>query len=256
MIDPSNYRFGLPIQASTYAGKVDMALNILQVGMLAIFVLWGIFFAYCLFRFNRRANPVAAHGSAKGGMASFMPDVMVLAFELWLIFSLGLPIWSHIKEEFPPENRSNVVEMVSEQFAWGFQYAGPDGAFGKRDPKQINSANTIGVDYSDPLSKDDFVSLNELHVPLDKPTIVYMTSKDVIHSFFVPEFRVKQDVVPGMRIPLWFQPTKTGGFEIGCAQLCGLGHYRMKGTVVVHTPEAFETWKQERLKEALAERAG
>lgn len=218
--------------------------------MIGIFVVWGIFLAYCLVRFRSKKNPTASYEAAsKGGLISFLPDVMVLGFEIWLIFFLGLPLWAEIKENFPTEAESNVVELVAEQFSWGFQYAGVDGLFAKRDPQQISSGNTIGLDVNDPNGKDDYITINELHVPLGKPTLLYMTSKDVIHSFFVPEFRVKQDIVPGMRIPLWFEPIKLGRFEIGCAQLCGLGHYRMRGEVVVETPEEFEAWKQERVKE-------
>ncbi len=250
MIDPANYTFGLPIAASTYAAKVDLALNILHWGMGLIFVAWGLFFGYCLIRFRSKNNPTASYEAAsKGGAVSFLPDIMVLGFEIWLIFFLGLPIWAEIKEDFPTKEESQVVEMLAEQFAWGFQYAGPDGVFAQKDPRQINSGNTLGIDMNDPAGKDDLVSLNELHVPLGKPTLLYMTSKDVIHSFFVPEFRVKQDVVPGMKVPLWFEATQVGRFEIGCAQLCGLGHYRMKGEVVVHTPEDFEIWQQEKIKE-------
>lgn len=254
MIDPSNYTFGLPIAASTYADQIDSALHLLHWVMGGMFVLWGIFFTYCLVRFRKSKNPQADYGVVKKGtVISFLPDAGVLVFEIWLIFAIGFPVWSAIKDEFPAAADSNVVEMVAEQFAWGFQYAGADGTFGKKDPKQINSGNTIGIDMADPAAQDDIVSINELHVPIGKPTILYMTSKDVIHSFFVPEFRVKQDTVPGMRIPLWFEPTKTGRFEIACAQLCGLGHYRMKGEVVVHTPEEFEAWKTQQLADAQAE---
>jgi cytochrome c oxidase subunit 2 len=253
MIDPANYTMGLPVAASTYAAGIDRSLHILHAGMILIFVLWAIFFTVCLVRFRSGVRPTASYAASKGGFASLIPDLAVLAFELWLVFVLGLPIWAQVKEDFPADESANVVEMVAEQFAWGFQYAGPDGIVGKRDPKQISASNTIGLDMNDPNGKDDIVVLNELHVPLGKPTVLYMTSKDVIHSFFVPEFRVKQDVVPGMRSPLWFEPTMTGGFEIGCAQLCGLGHYRMRGTVVVHTPEEFENWKTERLKELQAQ---
>ena len=81
-----------------------------------------------------------------------------------------------------------------------------------------------------------------MHIPLGKPTVLHLSSRDVIHSFFVPEFRVKQDLTPGMKIPLWFEPTLAGSFEIGCAQLCGIGHSTMKGTVVVDAPEDFQAW--------------
>lgn len=249
MIDPSNYTFGLPIAASTYAGRVDKSLDLLHVAMTLIFLLWGIFFVFALIRFRRKAAPKANYEASKGGLASFLPDLGVLLFEVWLIFIVGLPIWAEIKEDFPPTASALNVDMVAEQFAWSFQYAGPDGILGSREPKRMNANNQLGIDRSEPAAMDDVVSINELHVPLGRPTIINMTSKDVIHSFFVPEFRVKQDTVPGMRTPLWFEPTKTGRYEIGCAQLCGLGHYRMRGEVVVHTPEEFAAWEAQQQKE-------
>jgi cytochrome c oxidase subunit 2 len=250
MIEVSkNYTVGLPIAASTYAGQVDSCIKIVHYGMGVIFVLWGIFFVYCLARFRRRAGVRAVYPTGHG-LGAFVPDLAVLVFEIWMIFFLGLPVWSTVKNDFPPADKANVVELVAEQFAWGFHYPGTDGKFGSRDAKYIDSANLIGIDYSSPNGQDDFLSENELHVPLGKPTILYMTSKDVIHSFFVPEFRVKQDVVPGMRIPLWFEPTQVGHFEIGCAQLCGLGHYRMRGEVVVDTPEAYDAWIKAQVADA------
>ncbi len=241
----ANYTYGLPIAASTYAAGIDRSLHILHIGMGLIFVVWGFFFTYCLIRFRRGKNPQADPNVHKWTIASFLPDAAILTFELWLIFMLGLPIWSQIKEDFPAESDSNVVHLVGEQYAWNFHYAGPDGVFGRLDSKQIAPENMIGLDMEDPAGKDDITTLNELHVPLGKPTLLYMSSKDVIHSFFVPEFRVKQDMVPGMRIPLWFEANRGGRFEIGCAQLCGLGHYRMKGEVIAYAPEEFE----EKLKE-------
>lgn len=248
-----NYTVGLPIQASTFAAQIDHSLNLLHIGMVVIFVLWGIFFTYCLIRFRRGRNPIASRADV-GHTSSFVPDAAVLIFELWLVFVFGLPIWAQVKQDFPRAQDSQLVEMVAEQFAWSFHYAGPDGLFGKRDPKLMSASNQLGLDSTDPAAADDIVSLNELHSPIGKPTIVYMTSKDVIHSFFVPEFRVKQDVVPGMRTPLWYEPTKTGTFELVCAQLCGLGHYRMKGLVHVYTPEAFEA-KLKEIKKASMEEA-
>jgi cytochrome c oxidase subunit II len=237
-----NYTFGLPVAASSFAERLDSSLNILHVGMAAIFVLWGIFFTYCLVKFRARPGRAAEYHGWKSELGSWMPDAAVLAFEIWLIFIFGLPLWSHVKEEFPAAESSHVVEMVAEQFAWGFHYAGPDGQFARKDPKQVTMSNPLGLDETDPAGKDDYITYNELHVPLGKPTLLYMTSKDVIHSFFVPEFRVKQDVVPGMRSPLWFEPIKAGRFEIGCAQLCGTGHYAMRGEVAVYSPEEYDAW--------------
>lgn len=252
MIDVAqNYTFGLPIAASSYAEKVDFSLHVLHVGMAVMFVLWGSFFVYTLFRFRRKKNPHAsppAH-STKTTINSMLPDAAVLAFELFLVFMWGFPLWAEIKEEFPQELNSHVVRLTAEQFAWNFQYAGPDGIFGKMDPHQISPSNTLGLDAHDPAGQDDIVSINQLHVPIGKPTLLYMRSKDVIHSFFVPEMRNKQDVVPGLESMYWFEPIMTGRFEIVCAQLCGLGHYRMRGELVVHTPEDYKTWLKLRMAE-------
>lgn len=241
-MDLSNYSFGLPVAASTYAGEVDRSLHILHIAMVLIFVAWTAFFVYCLVRFRQSKVDRADHHGWKSHAASFIPDGLVLGFELWLIFALGLPVWSKIKNEFPDPASAHVVEMVAQQFSWGFHYTGPDGKFGKKAPEFVTVTNQLGIDPSDEGGKDDLVFHNVLHVPLGKPTLIYMTSKDVIHSFFVPEFRVKQDTVPGMRIPLWFEPTKTGTYEIGCAQLCGTGHYVMRADLIVDTPEDYDAW--------------
>ena len=135
---------------------------------------------------------------------------------------------------------------------------GPDGVFGRTDIKLIDSQdNSLGLDRSDPAAKDDVVTLNQLYLPVNKPIIVKLRSKDVIHSFGVPEFRVKQDAIPGLTIPIWFVPTvttaemriRTGNpefqYEIACAQLCGLAHFRMRGFVTVQTADEFQKWMQD-----------
>jgi cytochrome c oxidase subunit 2 len=177
----------------------------------------------------------------------------VLAFELWLILGFGIPIWAELKQETPPVEESLEVVLVAQQFAWNFQYAGPDGVFGKRDVAQVSASNPIGLDEQDPASKDDFITINNLYVPVNKSVILRMTSKDVIHDFQVTNFRNKQDILPGTVQTLWFEPERTGKFEIGCAQLCGLGHTQMVGNVWVETPEDYKEWEQEQIEEAMAE---
>ena len=132
--------------------------------------------------------------------------------------------------------------MVAEQFAWNIHYPGPDGLFGGTGAEFIDSDNVLGLDPDDEDGWDDITTLNELHVPTGKPTIIHLTSKDVIHSFFVPSFRVKLDAMPGMRTKLWFEPILEGKFEIACSQLCGLGHTTMRGDVFSESPEKFEAW--------------
>ncbi len=242
----SNYGWGLPVAASSYAGKIDGALNILHAAMIVIFVLWAIYMAYCLVVYRKAKTPTAAYTKEHSKWA-LLPDWIILAFEIWLIFIVGIPIWAHIREDLPKPETATVVNLIAEQFSWTFHYPGPDGKFGKQDLTLINSDNPAGLVADDPDGKDDFISVNELHAPIGKPIRLEMSSKDVIHSFFVPEFRSKQDVVPGMRIPMWFEPTLTGRFEIGCAQLCGTGHFKMRGDVFVTTPEEYDAWVQKQL---------
>jgi cytochrome c oxidase subunit 2 len=144
-------------------------------------------------------------------------------------------------------------------------YAGADRVFGRTDTKLLDlQSNPLGLDRSDPAAKDDITTVNQLYLPVNRPIIVRLRSKDMIHSFGVPEFRVKQDAIPGLTIPIWFIPnvttaemrTRTGNpefeYEIACAQLCGLGHYRMRGFVTVQSAEEFQKWVQdeeEKLKE-------
>ncbi len=237
----SNYGWWLPVQASTYAAKIDQCLNLVHIAMAVIFGLWAIYMVYCLVRYRQKSNPVADYAH-KATLSSYTPDVVILIFEIWLIFVVGLPIWAHVREEMPKPENATVVDVVAEQYSWTFHYPGPDGKFGKTDSALINASNALGLDPNDPDGKDDVISVNELYIPIGKPVLVNLTSKDVIHSFFVPEFRSKQDVVPGMRIPFWVEPTMTGQFEIGCAQLCGAGHYRMRADVFVQTQADFDAW--------------
>ena len=242
------FHIGLPPAASSYAGNIDWLMGLLHAVMISIFVAWGIFFVFCLIRYRARDGERAVYHQA-GESASFIPDGLVLAFEIWLILAFGIPLWSSIKQSTPPEKDSLTVHVIAQQFAWNFQYAGPDGKFGRRDVSLVSAENPIGLDPSDPDAKDDFVTINNLNVPLGKPTILRMTSKDVIHDFQVTNFRNKQDVVPGLETMLWFEPTVEGKFEIACAQLCGLGHTKMIGNVFIKSPAEFDTWQQQQLAE-------
>lgn len=244
----SNYGWGLPIAASSYAHRIDWALNFIHLVMIVIFVLWGLYMAYCLIRYRHKAG-ITADREHLSLLTSYIPDGLILVFDIWLIFIIGIPLWAHIREELPKPENALVVNVVAEQFAWNIHYPGPDNKFGMRDPTLISAANPLGLDETDSNSKDDITTINELTIPVGKPVLVNLSSKDVIHSFFVPEFRTKLDVVPGMKNSMWFQAIITGKFEIGCAQLCGLGHYRMRGDVIVKTAEDFDAWLKQKQKE-------
>ncbi|MBI5629499.1 MAG: hypothetical protein HY921_01305 [Elusimicrobia bacterium] len=239
----SNYSMGLPIAASTFAKDIDFGLKLIHVAMLVIFVLWGIFFAYLLVRYRRREG-VAAQREDDHGLfsTSLIPDIVVLIFEIALISLYAIPVWSRIKIHSPKSQESNQVALVAEQFAWNVHYPGPDGKFGRRSPDLVHFSNPIGLDRDDPAAQDDVVGANELHLPLGKTTLIHLSSKDVIHSFFVPEFRLKQDAVPGLTIPVWVEPNRVGHYEITCAQLCGFAHSLMRGEVFVENPEEYQGW--------------
>ena len=252
---------GLPALATTQGGQIDSLIGWVHVFMLILFVGWGAFFLYTLFRFRRSRQPVATYTGVKSHVSSYL-EVGVLVVELVLLFGFSVPLWAARVDRIPPESEALVVHVTAEQFAWNVRYAGPDGGFGKTDIKLIDlQDNPLGIDRSDPMAKDDVTTVNQLYLPANKPVIVKIRSKDVIHSFNIPEFRVKQDAVPGLTIPIWFVPnvttaemrTRTGNpefqYEIACAQLCGLGHYRMRAYVTVLPPDEFQKWLEDKVKE-------
>ncbi len=243
------YGWSLPVAASSYAGSIDFGLGLIHAAMLGIFVLWGAFFIYLLVKYRARAGVAAQREehAGKGELKSLIPDVVIMTFEIALIVFYAIPVWSKIKANVPDVKDPVRVAVIGEQFGWSIHYAGPDGKFGPRKAELVHFSNAIGLDLSDPASADDVVMGNEMRLPVDKTVLIDLTSKDVVHSFFVPEFRIKQDAVPGLRIPMWITPNKTGKFEITCAQLCGFAHSLMRGDVYVQTQEQFDAWYRSRL---------
>ena len=151
------------------------------------------------------------------------------------VLIVGAPVWNSMYVDEP--DNALVIEVVGKQFEWFVRYPGKDGVFGRIDWEQVHGVdNPIGLDENDPAAQDDVVKRGDVFVPNKRPIIVRLRTHDVIHSFFVPEFRVKQDVLPGLTTRLKFTPTRTGKFELACAELCGLGHYNMRGTCTVLEP--------------------
>jgi cytochrome c oxidase subunit 2 len=242
-----NY-LGLPAQASTHAGDIDQMISIVHWLMLVMFVGWGLYFVYVLFRFRKGANPKANYEGAHGTFAKGTEIAVVIA-EMVILLVFAIPAWATRVAQLPAENQAVVVRVIAEQFAWNVQYAGPDGKFGRTDVALVSADNPIGLDRRDPDAKDDVTTINQLNIPVDRPILVQLSSKDVIHSFAIYEMRVKQDVVPGLRIPVWFIPNKVGAYEIACSQLCGLGHFRMRGFVTVQSAADFTKWMDDQEKE-------
>lgn len=263
---------GMPLAGAAHAGQIDELIVYMHALMFALFIGWGLFYLYLLFRFSKARNPRADYHGTKGKLSKYLEVVVVLA-EVVLLVGFSIPFWAQAVDKIPPENEAITVRVVAETFKWNFHYAGADGKFGKTDVKFIDStSNFLGIDPSDVAGKDDIVVRDRMYLPVNKPAILNITSKDVIHSFGLMSMRLKQDAIPGMMVPIWFKPTvttsemrkKVGGqvgvktisfegdkvvektemrdfdYEIACSQLCGSGHSKMRGTLEVMDQAAFD----------------
>jgi cytochrome c oxidase subunit II len=235
---------GQPVAASAHAAQVDQIMSLVHWLMVALFAGWSIFFVYVLVRFRRRRNPSASYVGARGRFASVV-EVGVLVSEIVLLAFFSIPFWSTNVDAQPPEDGAVIVRVVGEQFAWNVHYPGADGRFGRTDITLVDPDNPLGLDRRDPAAKDDITTINLLNLPVGRPAIIQLSSKDVIHSLGMPQMRVKQDAIPGIVQPVWFTPMRTGRWEIACSQLCGLAHYRMKATYAIQTEEEFQAWLAE-----------
>ncbi len=232
----------LPINASAHGQEIDQMIYLIHALMLVLAVGWGLFFIIALIKFNRRANPKANYKGVQSHITSYL-EVAVVVIEVALLVFLSIPFWAKQIDSKPNRPDAIEVRIVAQQYAWNIHYPGKDGIFGKTNLKLINEqSNPLGIDLTDPHAKDDITTLNQFHMPVGRPVIVYLSTKDVIHSFSLPEMRVKQDAISGMSIQTWFTPVKLGSGEIVCAQLCGIGHSNMKGFYTVHTEKDYEDW--------------
>ena len=204
----------------------------------AVFVIVNLFVVYCIIRFRKR----------KGSKAEYEPENKKL--EWWLIgittigiasmLAPGLFVWADFVHV--PSNAS-LFEVVGKQWNWSYRFPGNDGKMGLVDTKFISEKNPFGIDPEDVNGQDDvLVSSQEVHLPLNKPVKALLRSVDVLHNFAVPQFRAKMDLVPGMVTFIWFTPTRVGKFDVLCNELCGVGHYVMRGKVVIESDEAYQAW--------------
>src|SRR5436309_10323094 len=227
-----NKLLGLPVLASDHGKDVDNLIIYVHWLMIVLFVGWLAYFAYALFRFHHSRNPKADYVGVKNHASNYIEAAVAVIEGVLLIF-VAIPLWARSVDKFPEEKDATVVQVVAQQFQWNARYAGKDGVFGKQEMALVDSANLFGVDPKDPHGKDDVTTVSELHAVVNKPVIAYISSKDVIHSFKVIAMRVTQDAIPGMRIPIWFEPTAVGKYQINCAQLCGNAHSAMSaGTLI------------------------
>jgi cytochrome c oxidase subunit 2 len=221
-------------------GTMDDTLNLTFWVTGAVFVGVNLFMAYAIVRYRHRKGAERR--------AEYEPEYRRL--EWWLIgltslgvaamLAPGLAVWAKFVT-VPDE--ADVVEAVGQQWSWSFRLPGADGVLGAVDPALMSAENPFGMDPNDPRGRDDvLVPTAELHLPLDRPVKLLLRSKDVLHDFTVPQFRVKMDMVPGMVTYLWLTPTKAGAYEILCEELCGMGHFAMRGRVIVDNADDYAAW--------------
>jgi len=233
----------LPHGAAKAAEFIDHQFALTYVLMGIVFVAAQGALGYLVWKYRDR--PGAAPVRYSHGNTSLEAIWTTLTAVLFIGLNLmGSHVWA--SERFEPAAAGSVpVEVTGMQFAWYFRYPGPDGKFGRTDPKLMDPSAgneaAVGLDTADAAGKDDVVT-GTMYLPVNREVDLTLRAVDVIHSFFVPSFRFKQDAVPGLAIRMHFTPTEIGEYEIACAELCGLGHYKMHGMVHVVSQEDFDKW--------------
>jgi len=214
----------LPENVSTFGGEIDALFYLIYYITAAAFILVTVLMLLFLVLYRQREGRRATY--THGNVALEIVWTVVPAIILVVLSFMSVSAWGRIKGQAPPSDLR--LQVAAKQFNWEVVYPGPDGRFGTADDLQID---------------------NDIHVPVNQVVHVILKSKDVIHSFFLPNLRLKQDAVPGREILVWFEATKPGKYELPCAELCGFGHSGMRGWLYVHTPEEYQKWVQERWSE-------
>jgi cytochrome c oxidase subunit 2 len=203
-----------------------------------VFMAVVLFTAYCLIRFRHRPGQTAVYEPENKRLEWGL--TIATAIGVAAMLAPGLFVWNHF---ITVPKEATEVEALGQQWQWSYRLPGKDGKLGISGTQNVSSDNPLGLSSHDPDAKDDIViEAADLHLPLGKPVKLLMRSVDVIHDFYVPEFRAKMDIVPGMVTYVWFTPTKTGTYEVFCAEFCGTGHYSMRGKVVVDNDSDYQTW--------------
>ena len=220
---------------------VDLTMDITFLVTGFVFVTVNLFLAYCVIKFRYKKDARATYEPENKKLEYWLTGLTAVGVAAML--TPGLFVWAKFVDV--PEE-AHVVEAVGQQWHWTYRYPGEDGKLGEADAQRISNENPFGIDPEDPNSQDDVIVYNpEAHVPLGQPVKFLLRSKDVLHNFTVAQFRVKMDLVPGMNTFMWLTPTRVGRFEVLCEELCGIGHFAMRGAVVVDEQDDFDAWLAE-----------
>ena len=234
-----------PEAASLHGVQLDGVIVYLLLTTAGIFIVGHVVLIWFLLKYGRGApttdSPVTSRRIER--LWSILPVLLLAAISEVGVFVMAVPVWGEIHAAPPPE--ALTIRVVGKQFEWIVRYAGPDGEFGEFDPTTIRPSNPAGIKdrrSTDSPGHDDLVFINEIHVPVGRPVFIELSAWDVLHSFSIPAFRVKQDTVPGITTQSLFTPTKPGEYEIACAELCGMSHFDMRGTIIVLSTGDYAAW--------------
>lgn len=249
-----NHWFGITQNASEHGGLVDHMLGFVHWFMLFLFIGWSIFLVIAFTRFRQSKNPKADYHGVRGHASTHI-EIGVVIVEAILLLGFAFPLWSRQADDFPTSPDTVKMRALGEKFLWNFHYAGDDMMLSSWDPRLVSPANQVGRDLQDPNGKDDFVNPGTMKLPVNRPVIVDVASKDVIHNLAIVPMRAAQDAAPGVKAHMWFKPVRTGTWDIICGQLCGPGHAQMKAIVEVVEGKEFDEWAKEMSSAAAAKQA-
>ena len=248
---------GNPSNSSQHGEQVDQMNAVIHWLMIVLFVGWTTYFLICLFKFWHKRNAKASYTGVKNHVSTHL-EIGVVIVEAVFLLGFAFPLWAERTDTFervvandPDAPR---VRVIGQQYSWTYHYPGNDGIFGRTDNSLISGDNTLGIDPIDPNGDDDFLSTSILRLPVDRNSILQVSSKDVIHNFAIVPMRIQQDCIPGSEIPMWFRPVEKMETFVVCAQLCGEAHANMKGSMEVIDANEYFEWAKSRSDEELAKK--
>lgn len=219
-------------------GSIDFTINLTFWVTGAVFILINLFMAYCVYRFRHKEGQKAAYEPENAKLEMGLSTITAIGVVAML--APGLFVWAQFVT--PPADATE-YEVVGQQWQWSFRYPGADGMLGSVDTQFVSEANPFGLNPEDPNGQDDILIEDPvMYLPVNKPVKALLRSKDVLHNYTVPQFRVKMDMVPGTVTYLWFTPTLLGSYDILCEELCGIGHHVMRGQIVIVEQAEYDAW--------------
>jgi cytochrome c oxidase subunit 2 len=243
-ISDINIPLGITQNASEQGMLVYHMLGFVHWFMLALFIGWSAFLIHVFWKYRASRNARADYHGVRGHASTHI-EIGVVIVEAILLLGFAFPLWARQADGYPTSPDTIKMRAMGEKFLWNFQYSGNDSLLSTWNPRAIAPNNATGRDLSDPNGKDDFVNPGTMKLPVGRPVIVDVASKDVIHNLALVPMRAAQDACPGVKAHMWFKPIKTGTWDIICGQLCGPGHAQMKAVVEVLEAKEFDDWSKE-----------